>query len=98
MSRSTTFLCTAIGLILFADLATSYYKFYKPSIRDEVIENIKKNSRVDYRVVTSQIMTVHTSYWIASLCDCDGAMITETESCADEIDALSKLDDMMRTY
>jgi hypothetical protein len=98
MSRSTTFLCTAIGLILFADLATSYYKFHKPSTRDEVIKNIKKNTRVDYGVVTSQVMPVNTRYWIANLCYCDGAIITEMGPCSYEIDALSKLDETMRTY
>jgi hypothetical protein len=84
--------------MLIADLATSIYKCYKPSTSDTIIKSIKKNTRPDYRVVISHITTVHTGYWIASLCDCDGGLITETEPCACEVDALTELEVMMRTY
>jgi hypothetical protein len=98
MTKSTTVLCAAIGFILFADLATSYYKFYKPSTTDAIIERIKKSTRTDYNAVTRHIFTVHTGYWIASLCNADGALIMETGPSVCELDALSELESLTLTF
>lgn len=98
MSQATTLICTAIGLLLFADILTTVCKLHKPDDEKTIIKSIKDSTRTEFDVVTNRIMTVHAHYWLAGLRDRDGATIVETKPCKCEHAALSELEVMMRTY